>query len=596
MGASSSRRYTSSPDDVATNLTWALTEESYWEEESSHVRVVLSEAIHHSAQQQPSTAPKAAGTTHPATGSSGSHTSHEHSPAVLELQDRADTVLDEVDLVLSREKTLAKKDVSHPKEYPAAHPVHSNLGHRTFASAATEQAASAASTVSIPQLPGQLLAKPQLPGHADEEVVTGGVLGAISEGTGKTAAVLATAPSVGVGATATLVEGAYDPLNTHTASPPAVDVKELSMDPSAFSAEHLAAQSRVELCAKFLFTYGLMSKLAASAQHCFKLKLRGDRLKRSLKPRRTKALEEAAVDAMKRQRELNETALQQSLIHFDKAREAVDWLHRDYELSYAAYRLTEISTAVKELRNSYRYDTTPVQVHNAAGDKGKDTLVDAHKTTRNDADIHHLDALVKTLEERQRELDMAMEHNERRTMDIALEYLDSNNDGHLTAKECPQLPPAHFALLQSGADSITPKSLNAGLMKLSERIGASDTRIKQLANTPAGHVDQEPLRAARAAYQRDRQTLREINSFFHQRFVRQVFTTLDERVKQETVDVAALQRDLLQVEQLGRLVTNPLQPAAAAAGSAPTSAVPTTHGEHSTAQPPLPAAPLTGSA
>jgi len=147
-------------------------------------------------------------------------------------------------------------------------------------------------------------------------------------------------------------------------------------------------------------------------------------------------------------------------------------------------------------------------------------------------------------------------------MNIALDYLDTNNDGKIRPEDCPQLSIALFSLLQAThhKGSITRDSMNQGMMILSEKIGQSYQKMKELEknNPSSGHVSNEELKMIRHQYEQDRSSLRTLNLYFHNYFVQHIFNALNEDVKQESIDIGFLQQQLNQVERQAALISDPM--------------------------------------
>jgi len=217
----------------------------------------------------------------------------------------------------------------------------------------------------------------------------------------------------------------------------------------------------------------------------------------------------------------------------------------------------------KEMRNTHNYETDPLQTSNKVAQsappiRGEEGLVDAHQSTMNEQEIKSLDQILTQLQENQQAVEISVEHNERRSMNIALDYLDTNSDGKIKPENCPRLSASLFKVLEGRKGEITRDSMNEGIMKLSKRIETSYTRMKELSSTPSGHVSNEELRSVTNQYHADRKSLRELNAYFHQYFVQHVFNALNEDVKQESVDIGFMQKQLSMVESQAILVTDPM--------------------------------------
>jgi len=159
-------------------------------------------------------------------------------------------------------------------------------------------------------------------------------------------------------------------------------------------------------------------------------------------------------------------------------------------------------------------------------------------------------------------LALALEHNERRSMNIALDYLDQDNDNNIRQQDCPQLSLRLFAILDpSHQGKVSPYTLNEAIVNLSVKLGEAFTRIQQLRVGISANPNDAAitlLKDLEDHYHADRQMLREINAYFHQCFVGHVFNTLNEDVKKETVDLGLLQKFLNEVESQMIVSMDPL--------------------------------------
>jgi hypothetical protein len=483
---------------------------------------------------------------------SGAGQSLNQPSSLVELMDLVDLALGRLLVVLKQDKELIKMDRLRQGEYPAAHPAHSILAHQTFSTAAIEQV-----VFSLNSVVGVLTAE-------ECALLT-------PTTTSGTSAGVRTDAAVPVDSKAEVLEGAYDIRNTHTAAPAATDVDQLSLDPVTFSPERLLQQTGIELAAKFMYIYALVTKIATTSQHCYKLRQRAERLRKALKPKRAKTLQEQAVEDIQKRKELTAATLEESLSNFDKAREALGWLRRDYELSCAMYQLTEVLIWTKAMRNKRLYVTNvALNVPADLTATTHDELVAIHRPNADEEEIRKLNDLLVMLQSKVPSLELAMEHNERKAMDLAFDYLDTDNDGSINAADCPNLSRALFSALDNNTGVITRKSLNAAVLALSTKISQDYTRFGKLkADSPAMEEKKElvsasqqyfkELQSASQQYFSDRKTLREIHSYFHQYFVQRMFHNLDEAVSRKSVDLENIELALLELEGSSRSIADPMR-------------------------------------
>jgi hypothetical protein len=358
-----------------------------------------------------------------------------------------------------------------------------------------------------------------------------------------------------IGPQATIVEGAFDKGSTGTSAPSTVDVNVL-VGADGFSSEQLVQQSRIELAVKFLFIFALVNKLHLSAAHCYKLSQRVDKLKKARRQKQGKR----GAELLRRSAEEAEHVLTCSLENFDRAKDATVWLKRDYELSSALCQVTEMEVWTKEMRNTHPYITDSIDMQKPHPDQ--DRLIDTRTLSPNDSDIKQLNALLLVLQQKRQAILLAMEHNERRSMNLALDFLDTDSDGEIRPEDCPQLTPMLFIMLQASEGIINRKSMRAGVLKLSQRIGKTDVAIKDL--KARGTQNTDALLRLQASYDADRSALRRLSHFFHQFFVQGIFNDVNEDIKRETIDLGLLERDLKEVEAQARTVTEPIHHSGAA--------------------------------
>ena len=492
-------------------MLWTLDESAFWESECALVKAILSQAIAVSDQQLADEIGLGLPSAHAADVGRRADT---RPITVKDLNNYCHSVLNGMDLA-------AGDDSDHrTKPYLLADPAHAHLARRAFAAAATQNLQSSVSTIEASDLASSAHhAKHSQAEEKDVQVV--------------------------------VVEGPLDTRNTSTASPPAVNVADVtSANPSTFSSKAMLQQARVELAAKFLFIFALIDRVVVAAAHCYRLQQRVEVKYREQTPSLTKTMEPRQPAMQLNDAELARSGLNQSLLSFDRAKAALHWLRRDYELSYATYRVNELLMWTKDARNEHLYniDTLPA----ATKPKGTgDNLVDSRTLNDNENDIHQLNALLQILLRKAAEVEVAVERNEKSSLDIALDYLDDDGDGHVRAEDCSEEDQQLlFPTLSGRHEYITRKSMRQGMLKLSETIERNSNKMTELnaLGTNLGLKEKGEFEAALDQYQTDRSRLRRIHQSLHQAFVHHLFADLSKNVTQSAVHIGRIRRDIVEME------------------------------------------------
>jgi hypothetical protein len=552
MGAGQSTQR-STPNDAKNNLLWALDEAVHWEEEASIAQLLLSEAS----------------AFHPGQTSLGSISTLDNASrlrAIDLLRKTADLTYVRIDLLLKNGKTKLK-------DFPASHPARATLASRTFAAAATENLASnveslvtnnpaiftAASATaqpsrtSISQTASSSSSNMQNPATMNKTPVA-----PISGVTGDSAIIRNTE--------ATVIEGPIDIKNTQTASPPALSAADISAG-QAFTPEKLAQQERVELAAKFLFIYSLLTKTVACAQHTYKLTIRSNSLRKSLKPKRADKLDDVTVHSLRESQNRTDQALHLSLAYFDRAKSTLTWLRRDYEIAYAAHRCNELLRSGHKLRDTMTYNddaranqAIENRMANTSLNTNKDDkFYDPKSENRYTDEIKQVDDIISSLQDRHQKLEHALQENERNALNVAFDYLDSNGRGEITHDQCPQLGDRLWRVLDTRAHGkITRANMMQGVDHLSRKIDDLHRQIMEIENDRNNTHHRSDLSHLKQEFRDDRTTLRQLNQYFYQYFVEAVFSDMDGSVRQETVDIATLHKDIKLLERALTSAVDPL--------------------------------------
>ena len=319
-------------------------------------------------------------------------------------------------------------------------------------------------------------------------------------------------------------------------------------NPLAFSSKWLVQQARVELAAKFLFIYALLDKVVVAAAHCYRLQQRtkgdskGDVRLTSL----TKTMEPRQPAVQPTEDERVRASLKLSLLSFDRAKAALHWLRRDYELSYASYRVNELPLWTMDARNELLYDidTLPVLPRSTM-----DVLMDTRAVNANAHDIQQLNALLAVLQKKVSEVEIAVLRNEKSSLDIALDYLADDGDGRVRAEDCTDFDQRlMFPILSGHHDYITRKSMRQGVLELSAVIERNSNKVKAIIalGTQLGKKDKVELNASLDAIHTNRSRLHHIYQSLHQAFVHYLFVS--EKVTQSAVHVGRVRQDLVEME------------------------------------------------
>lgn len=576
MGASQST-HRSTPKDVKTNLLWCLDESVHWEQEASIARLLLSEAAAYKPGQTSITTNRMDDAS--------------RARAIDLLKKTAELTLVRIDAIL---KGGNKKKL---KDFAASDPARANLASRTFAAAATENLASNVDSLvvnnpAIFSSTGSHTANQNLSGSSTS---MSGAHNANpqfsnSKSYNETAAHKSVEPLSGVtsntisgGKEATIISGPIDMKGTSTASPPALNATDINSG-EAFTPEKLSQQERVELAAKFLFIYSLLTKTTACAQHTYKLNTRFDSLRKALKPKRAEKLDEVTIHSLRESYQRADQSLQISLQNFDRAKAALVWLRNDYELAYATHRCNELLRSAHKLRDTMTYSddaraarevesraldgssATYREVNMPGGVSGStavptqkdDKFYDPKSENRYSAEIGDVDRLIESLDSRRTSLEHSMQQNERDSMNLAFDYLDSNGRGEITHEQCPQLGDRLWRALDTHAHgTITRSNMLKGMENLSKRIDSLHSQIMDIEHGKGDQHRRIELSQLQQNFRNDRQTLRQLNQFFYQYFVEAVFSDMDGSVRQEKVDITNLQND---IKILERALTSSVDP------------------------------------
>ena len=526
MGVFSSSPARSSGADVKDNVLWTLTEAAFWDSECALVKSILEQAIVVSCQKL---AEKVGPGPLSAQEADVDRTVDARPSTARELDNYCRSVLNGMDLA-------AGDDRDHrTKPYPQSDPAHAHMARRAFATAATQNLQSSVDTIDS----SSLATDAHHFGHGSSEDADSEVV---------------------------VIEGPLDTRNTGTASAPAVNVIDVTTtNTSAFSSKWLLQQARVELTAKFLFIFALLDRTIVAAAHCYRLQQRiegqpgrGAAPSTSL----TRTMEPRSPAVQPTEDERTRASLKQSLLSFDRAKAALHWLRRDYELSYASYRVNELLLWTMDARNEllYNIDTLP------AAPKPRstmDALVDTRALNANANDIHQLNALLVALQDKAAEVEVALQRNEKSSLDVALDYLDDDGDGRVRAEDCSDLDQQlMFPALSGRHDYITRKGMRQGVLELSEAIERSSNKARALdaLRTQLGKKDKAELKTALDMFHADRSRLRSIHQSLHQSFVRHLFADLSEEVTQSAVHIGRVRQNLIEMEARVLEALDPMTP------------------------------------
>ena len=424
MGAFSSSPARSTSADVKQNVLWTLEESAFWEGECALVKAILSQAIDASDQQLA----EEIGLGLPSAQAADVDRIADTRPSTVRgLNNYCRSVLNSMDLAAGDDSDRRSKP------YLLADPAHAHTARRAFAAAATQQLHSSMATIHSSELLIPIAPHAKCDSAQEEKDVQ-----------------------------VVVVEGPLDTRNTGTASPPTVNVVDvaaaISADSSPFSSKATLQQARVELAAKFLFIFALIDRVVEAAAHCYRLQQRveaGHSGRTPLSLTRTMEPRQPALQLKEAERARD--SLTQSLLSFDRAKAAIHWLRRDYELSYATYRVNELLMWSKDARNErlYDLDTLPALPHTNTKETA-DGLVDSRTLNDNEADIHQLNDLLQLLLRTAAEVEVAVQRNEKSSLDIALDYLDDDGDGHVRAEDCSEADQQLlFPTLSGGHEYIT---------------------------------------------------------------------------------------------------------------------------------------------
>jgi hypothetical protein len=149
------------------------------------------------------------------------------------------------------------------------------------------------------------------------------------------------------------------------------------------------------------------------------------------------------------------------------------------------------------------------------------------------------------------EVEVAVERNEKSSLDIALDYLDDDGDGHVRAEDCSEEDQQLlFPTLSGRHEYITRKSMRQGMLKLSETIERNSNKMAQI-NALGIHLgikEKGEFETALDQFQTDRSRLRRIHQSLHQAFVHHLFADLTKNVTQSAVHIERIRRDIVEME------------------------------------------------
>ena len=512
MGAFSSFPVRSTGADVKENVLWTLDESAFWDSECALVKSILDQAIAVSDQERA----EKVGPGPPSAQEADLDRAVDTRPSTVRDLDRyCHSMLDGMDLA-------AGDDGDHrAKPYPQADPALAHLARRAFATAATQNLRNSVDTIESSDL--AISAH-----HLSHKLADSGE------------------------AEVVVIEGPLDTRNTSAAATLAVNVVDISTtSSSAFSSKWMVQQARVELAAKFFFISALVDKLVIAAAHCYRLRLRAEgRLKVGQSLTRTMEPPQPATQLTEDERARG--SLKLSLLSFDRAKAALHWLRRDYELSYASYRVNEVLLWTMDARNEllYNIDTLPLAPKSKSRST-MDILMDTRAQNANENEIQQLNALLALLQRKADEVEIAIQRNEKNSLDIALDHLDDNGDGRVTAEECNDADQQLlFPALSGRHEYITRKSMRQGMLNLSAAIERNNNKAKALnaRESQANLKDRLQLHAALDALHADRSRLRRIHQSLHQAFVHHLFAHISEEVVQSVVHVGRMRQQVVEME------------------------------------------------
>jgi hypothetical protein len=159
--------------------------------------------------------------------------------------------------------------------------------------------------------------------------------------------------------------------------------------------------------------------------------------------------------------------------------------------------------------------------------------------------------LLQVLLRKAAEVEVAVERNEKSSLDIALDYLDDDGDGHVRAEDCSEEDQQLlFPTLSGRHEYITRKSMRQGMLELSETIERNSNKMTKInaLGTHLGIREKGEFDAALDQYQTDRSRLRRIHQSLHQAFVHHLFADLTKDVTQSAVHVGRIRRDIVEME------------------------------------------------
>jgi len=204
----------------------------------------------------------------------------------------------------------------------------------------------------------------------------------------------------------------------------------------------------------------------------------------------------------------------------------------------------------KDARNKHLYDIDRLPTAGKPRDTG-DVLVDSRTLNDNENDIRLLNTLLPFLLRKTAEVEIAVQRNEKSSLDIALDYLDDDGDGRVRAEDCAEADERLlFPALSGRHEYITRKSMRKGMLTLSTAIEHNSNKMKEFneQGTHLGMKDKVQFETALDQFQTDRSHLRRIHQSLHQAFVHHLFADLSEDVTQSTVHIGRIRRDIVEME------------------------------------------------
>lgn len=238
--------------------------------------------------------------------------------------------------------------------------------------------------------------------------------------------------------------------------------------------------------------------------------------------------------------------LRLAMKNFDKARSTVEWMYRDYDLTYAAFNLRYQLAVLKQSRDRSRDMSEQVS---GSGE---------------------IDSAYNQLEQARSLLELEFQANERSALSIGLMYLDRNNSGALEPEEVAEMSAVMYrAIDRRDKHAVTASDLQESITSYCSKLDIDYTNlmsaqreIDQLQSRGDNTTQQVAVRIMNIQsqiptitlrYNDNKALIRGIYNYFHTSFLKYVFNKLTVDCVASDIDNNVIMTNLQALQQLAWL-------------------------------------------